>query len=170
MYSCHQIETNLFLFGYLEVHFGFNKDQFDFWIYFPGIEVKPWLSLLEVHLKSNWSKTCVWSSKNKIPVPMYHLQPFVVCKNWLFIFWRFFAKNSICTQPKMFSFEKVTWFFLVDSARVTVVDKWWWCWFVASFYENLKRNRVHGIWKSQKKSHSTLRAKRATFTFWVDKS
>ena len=29
---------------------------------------------------------------------------------------------------------------------------------------------VHGVWKSQKKSHSTLRAKRATFTFWVDKS
>ena len=28
----------------------------------------------------------------------------------------------------------------------------------------------HGVWKSQKKSHSTLRAKRATFTFWVDKS
>ena len=28
----------------------------------------------------------------------------------------------------------------------------------------------HGIWKSQKTSHSTLRAKRATFTFWVDKS
>ena len=29
---------------------------------------------------------------------------------------------------------------------------------------------VHGVWKSQKKCHSTLRAKRATFTFWVDKS
>ena len=28
----------------------------------------------------------------------------------------------------------------------------------------------HGVWKSQKKSQSTLRAKRATFTFWVDKS
>ena len=27
---------------------------------------------------------------------------------------------------------------------------------------------VHSVWKSQKKSHSTLRAKRATFTFWVD--
>ena len=27
-----------------------------------------------------------------------------------------------------------------------------------------------GVWKSQKKSHSTLRAKRTTFTFWVDKS
>ena len=27
----------------------------------------------------------------------------------------------------------------------------------------------HGVWKSQKKSHSTLRAKRATFTFWVEK-
>ena len=29
---------------------------------------------------------------------------------------------------------------------------------------------VHGVWKSQKKSHSTLQAKRATFSFWVDKS
>ena len=29
---------------------------------------------------------------------------------------------------------------------------------------------LHGVWKSQKKSHSTLRAKRATFTFWLDKS
>ena len=29
---------------------------------------------------------------------------------------------------------------------------------------------VHSVWKSQKKSHSTLRAKRATFTFWVVKS
>ena len=28
----------------------------------------------------------------------------------------------------------------------------------------------HAVWKSQKKSHSTLGAKRATFTFWVDKS
>ena len=28
----------------------------------------------------------------------------------------------------------------------------------------------HSVWKSQKKSYSTLRAKRATFTFWVDKS
>ena len=31
-------------------------------------------------------------------------------------------------------------------------------------------NHRHGVWKSQKKSHSTLRAKRATFTFWADKS
>ena len=31
-------------------------------------------------------------------------------------------------------------------------------------------SKVHGVWKSQKKSHSTMRAKRATFTFWVDKS
>ena len=29
---------------------------------------------------------------------------------------------------------------------------------------------LHGVWKPQKKSHSSLRAKRATFTFWVDKS
>ena len=26
----------------------------------------------------------------------------------------------------------------------------------------------HSVWKSQKKSHSTSRAKRATFTFWVN--
>ena len=29
---------------------------------------------------------------------------------------------------------------------------------------------IHSVWKSQKKSHSTLRAKRATNTFWVDKN
>ena len=29
---------------------------------------------------------------------------------------------------------------------------------------------VHSVWKFQKMSHSTLRAKRATFTYWVDKS
>ena len=28
----------------------------------------------------------------------------------------------------------------------------------------------HSVWKLKKKSHSTLRAKRATFTCWVDKS
>ena len=53
---------------------------------------------------------------------------------------------------------------------------------VALYKENtkLKRKRffvqrifillLHGVWKSQKMSHSTLRAKRATFTFWMDKS
>ena len=52
---------------------------------------------------------------------------------------------------------------------------------VALYKENtkLKRKRffvqrifillLHGVWKSQKMSHSTLRAKRATFTFWVHK-
>ena len=28
----------------------------------------------------------------------------------------------------------------------------------------------HVVWKSQKRSHSTFRAKRSTFTFWVDQS
>ena len=28
---------------------------------------------------------------------------------------------------------------------------------------------IHGVWKSQKTSHSTLRTKRATFMSWVDK-
>ena len=31
-----------------------------------------------------------------------------------------------------------------------------------------KRETIHCVWNSLKKSHSTLRAKRATFTFWVD--
>ena len=35
---------------------------------------------------------------------------------------------------------------------------------------DLKGKLAHGVWKSQKKSHSTLRAKRATFTIWVDQS
>ena len=33
-----------------------------------------------------------------------------------------------------------------------------------------KMHSGHGVWKLQKKSHSTLRAKRVTFTFWVDNS
>ena len=33
-----------------------------------------------------------------------------------------------------------------------------------------KVKSVHSVWKLEKKSHSTLRAKRATFTFWGDKS
>ena len=33
-----------------------------------------------------------------------------------------------------------------------------------------KAHLDHSVWKSQKKYHSTLRAKQATFTFWVDKS
>ena len=40
----------------------------------------------------------------------------------------------------------------------------------AIFVQNLLGHPVHSGWKSQKKSHSTLRAKRATFSFWVDKS
>ena len=32
------------------------------------------------------------------------------------------------------------------------------------------KNKYHSVIKSQKNSHSTLRAKRDTFTFWVDKS
>ena len=36
--------------------------------------------------------------------------------------------------------------------------------------ETFRATLKHCVWKSQKKSHSTLRAKRATFTFWVDKS
>ena len=45
-----------------------------------------------------------------------------------------------------------------------------WCW--KSFNEmQYKGNKayVHSVWKSPKKSHSPLRAKQDTFTFWMDK-
>ena len=35
---------------------------------------------------------------------------------------------------------------------------------------DINKKKSHSVWKSPKKSHATLRAKRATFTFWVDKS
>ena len=59
-----------------------------------------------------------------------------------------FHSANICIFPKISSFWQGTFATTVDSR----------------FSEN------HGVWKSQKKSHSTLRAKRAMFTFWVDKS
>ena len=48
-----------------------------------------------------------------------------------------------------------------------------WIFFLQSCFLKLQKRYVHilhGVWISQKKSHSTLRAKRAMFTFWVDKS
>ena len=38
----------------------------------------------------------------------------------------------------------------------------------ATLHQNLCK--IHIVWKLQKKSHSTLRAKRASYSFWVDKS
>ena len=40
----------------------------------------------------------------------------------------------------------------------------WWCSFHSFF------PYCHNVWKLQKRSHLTLRAKRVTFTFWMDKS
>ena len=45
--------------------------------------------------------------------------------------------------------------------------------FLALYAQCSPLSNIHptnGVWKSQKKSHSTLRAKRATFTFRVNKS
>ena len=41
---------------------------------------------------------------------------------------------------------------------------------ILSHFQVCSKILLHSVWKSQNKSHSTLRAKRATFTFWVDKS
>ena len=46
----------------------------------------------------------------------------------------------------------------------------WWNMSRPTIKTKTPSNHKHGVWKSQKKYHSTLRAKRATFTFWVNKS
>ena len=40
----------------------------------------------------------------------------------------------------------------------------------AIVYSRKQYCSTHSVWKSHKKSHSTIQEKRATFTFWVDKS
>ena len=42
--------------------------------------------------------------------------------------------------------------------------------FLVSQINKMNDLKTHGVWKSHKKSHFTLRVKRATVTFWVDKS
>ena len=42
--------------------------------------------------------------------------------------------------------------------------------FYYDYFECFSNLIYHSVWNSLKRSHSTLRAKRATFTFWVDKS
>ena len=66
----------------------------------------------------------------------------------------FHLEERLSTQPIFASSRKSLPFW--QGTFATTVD--------SRFSEN------HGVWKSQKKSHSTLRAKRAMFTFWVDKS
>ena len=53
---------------------------------------------------------------------------------------------------------------------VSWVMKSWKFYIRIAFYDVIILLKIldHGVWKSQKKSHSTLRAKRGTFTFCVD--
>ena len=62
----------------------------------------------------------------------------------------------------------ITWEFWIIMSFFSVAFVMHQCTNLAKFC--LQRLRLHGVWKSKKKSHSTLRAKRAKFTFWVDKS
>ena len=68
----------------------------------------------------------------------------------------FFGGNSSRTH-----FLKIIWFKIIDWFLMTL------CFFLTSYLDS---QIYQGVWKSQKKSHSTLWAKRTTFTFWVDKT
>ena len=76
--------------------------------------------------------------------------------------------NPQCYQTSPASMEQALW--LSRATALLRVEE------ERRKHEHLKQTllkyapQVHSVWKSNKKSHSTLRAKRVTFTFWVDKS
>ena len=97
---------------------------------------------------------------------VYHHKQFApLCPN--FPFWKCgiwcrqnrsrIAYNRDFVFLKRWEFCRLTlwWFFLVI---------WKTC------HSNAPFLKKHSVWKLPKMSHSTLRAKRAMFTFWVDKS
>ena len=82
--------------------------------------------------------------------------------------WDFGALKNEKTRWKMASFHTIRRIFLLL----------WYQFFHTQFnlaitkrcVLHIHRLSYHSVWKSRKKSHSTLRAKRATFTFWLDQS
>ena len=58
---------------------------------------------------------------------------------------------------------------LIDLGKICL-QFWWFFIIFCPIIPTSVINLLYSVWKSQKKSHSTLRANRATFTFWVDKS
>ena len=58
------------------------------------------------------------------------------------------------------------------SNRQNAIRLWWWLQVPPDLKPRFPSIKTiqHSVWKSPKMSHSTLRARRATFTFWVDKS
>ena len=67
-----------------------------------------------------------------------------------------------CTTHTNGSLRKLTKCHFLQEQKLDLGHQKWTFWRLV--------HHVHSVWKSQKKSHSTLRAKWATFTFLVDKS
>ena len=111
---------------------------------------------------SSFSQFAFWSMFAKL----VELVPTEI--HWLLFLSRVFTQNqqfkmssSVVSQTKQNLLMPLTTFWVV--VAFAAAD----C-FTSFFVVKDIINVQHGVWKSQKKSHSTLRAKRATFTFWVD--
>ena len=81
--------------------------------------------------------------------------------------------SSYRKNPKLLNIVAYCWTKKIQSRSITSapsfsVGKWIKRMFICK--KGTATLHTHGVWKSQKKSHSRLRAKRATFTFWVDRS
>ena len=114
---------------------------------------------------SSFSQFAFWSMFAKL----VELVPTEI--HWLLFLSRVFTQNqqfkmssSVVSQTKQNLLMPLTTFWVV--VAFAAAD----CF--TSFFVIVKDiiNVLHGVWKSQKKPHSTLRAKRDTFTFWVNKS
>ena len=82
-------------------------------------------------------------------------------------------KLGYCCEP----LSKSSWlrhfsFWLVERRISDEGVRVFWHHFLAAFStkQNAQKDFTHSVWKSMTKSYSTLREKRTTFTFWVDKS
>ena len=111
---------------------------------------------------SSFSQFAFWSMFAKL----VELVPTEI--HWLLFLSRVFTQNqqfkmssSVVSQTKQNLLMPLTTFWVV--VAFAAAD----C-FTSFFVVKDIINVQHGVWKSQKKSHSRLRAKRATFSFWVD--
>ena len=80
------------------------------------------------------------------------------------------VNESSSRSISSYTLEAFTSEFMTDFHFQKALDFFSIRWSHGSSKQLLVLQQQQSVWKSQKKSHSTLRAKRATFTFWVDKS
>ena len=110
---------------------------------------------------------CICSANNIFP---HSISPFlnVIGKKWLLPVWSFQTKVRQITYNRViilyFILRRLS--MITDLKRVDRLGKYF---TQCEEQHHYIKGVEHSVWKSHKKSHSTLRAI-ATFTFWVDKS